>query len=154
MAARPGFSPSRRVRKSDAHEGIAFGNRQFSEPRRYPRVGGPFLIPSGQGLYVILTPDHLSSPRPFATLYFGEARNLQQRLTVDHEKYPEWMQKSTHGHLFFAYHPTPGLTDEQRRDVQRQLIEEYCPPCNARAEAGFSRRVLGWPRTSPPGMIQ
>jgi hypothetical protein len=144
MAARAGISAPRKNRKLATLEGIAFGNRLFSEPRRYPRVGGPFLIPREQGLYVVLTPDRRSAPRPFAALYFGEAPDLQRRLTVDHEKYPEWVHKSRKGHLFFAYHPTPGLTDEQRRELEKQLIEEYCPPCNARIDPRSSLRTMQW----------
>lgn len=151
MAARTGFSALRKHPSLLTPEGITFGNRLFSEPRRYPRFGGPFLVPSEQGLYVILTPDHRLSPRPFAALYFGEAPDLQQRLTGDHEKYPEWMRRCTDGHMFFAYHATPNLTDEQRREAERGLIAEYHPVCN---DVRPSLRLLRSMRIPSPSRIQ
>lgn len=149
MAARRKFSAPGEYRTPVTPAGITFANLVFSEPRRYPRIGGAFLVPSDQGLYVILTLGQDTCPRRFDVLYFGETRNLQQRLTVDHEKYPEWMRKCTGGHLFFAYHPTPGLTYEQRREAERQLIEEYRPPCNVRVDTRSSFRALCWTRTVP-----
>lgn len=153
MAARTGFSAPGEDRTRLTPEGISFGDRMFTEPRRYPRIGGSFMVPAEQGLYVILTPDPHCAPRPFAVLYIGEARNLQQRLTADHEKFPEWMRR-TDGQVFFAYHPTPGLTYQQRRDAEQELIDEFRPPCNVRIDARSSLRALCWTRTPPTRNIQ
>lgn len=136
-------------------EGISFGERVFTEPRRYPTtMGGPnFLVPTEQGLYAILTPDESCGPRPFAILFIGEARNLSQRLTRDHEKYAEWMKSAGRG-LYFAYHLTIGYTYDQRREAEVELVKAYKPACNVHLDATPTLRGLTWLRTAPPARLR
>lgn len=136
-------------------EGITFGERVFTEPRRYPTtMGGPnFLVPSEQGLYAIVTPDDSCGPRPFAVLFIGEARNLSQRLTRDHEKYAEWFKRAGGG-LYFAYHLTVGYTYDQRREAEVELIKAYKPACNVHLDAAPTLRGLTWVRTAPPAKFR
>ena len=148
-------SASSRTTTVVQRDGITYGERVFTEPRRYPTtMGGPnLLVPTEQGLYAILTPDDTCGPRPFAVLYFGEARSLSERLTRDHEKYAEWMRRAAHG-LYFGYHLTVGYTYDQRREAEVELIRAYKPVCNVHIDAKAGLRGLTWLRTEPPAKIR
>ena len=92
------------------------------------------MIPPTQGIYAILVPDQRFSPRGFAVLYFGEAGDISQRLTSQHEKLSAWYREAAGRTLYFAYHVTPGMTDQQRRNAECELINAYLPPCNERVD--------------------
>lgn len=112
------------------------------------------MVPTEQGLYAILTPDETCGPRPFAVLYFGEARNLSERLTRDHEKYAEWMRMAAGRALYFGYHLTVGYTYDQRREAEVELIRAHKPACNVHIDAAPTLRGLTWLRTEPPVNIR
>lgn len=149
-------TPSARTTSLVQPDGITFGERIFTEPRRYPTtMGGPnLLVPAEQGLYAILTPDETCGPRPFAVLYFGEARNLSERLNRDHEKYAEWMKTAAGRGLYFGYHLTVGYTYDQRREAEVELIRAYKPVCNVHLDAAPTLRGLTWLRSEPPVSIR
>lgn len=106
--------------------GIVYGNNQFSEPAWFPSL----LTPPFPGIYAILVRDPNCSPRPFRLLYLGESGFLSQRLVMQHEKYQDWVRAAQGGELYFAYHLTSGLRDQQRKDLECALINQYRPPCN------------------------
>lgn len=113
---------------SPLRTGIVYGNCVFSEPMRFPSL----LAPVSCGIYAILVRDPNYSPRPFRLLYLGESGTLSQRLTMQHEKYRDWIRQAHGGELYFAHHVTFGLTDQQRKDLECALINQYRPPCNER----------------------
>jgi hypothetical protein len=114
--------------------GIYYKERRFSEPARFPSV----LIPPFQGIYAILVPDTGLTPRPFRLLYIGESANLSERITKQHEKFEDWTREALGSQLYFAYHETIGMTDQQRRNAECELINHYNPPCNSRISAFWS----------------
>jgi hypothetical protein len=115
-------------------QGVYYKERRFSEPARFPSV----LVPSFQGIYAILVPDTGLTPRPFRLLYIGESANLSERITKQHERFEDWIREALGGRLYFAYHKTIGMTDQQRRDAECELINHYNPPCNSRISAFWS----------------
>lgn len=107
--------------------GIAFHNRFFTEPALFHMV----LPPIASGIYAILVPDSSSSPRPFRAIYFGESRNLNDRVTGEHERYGDWVTEAGNlSNLYVAFCLTPPLRGEQRRWVENDLIARYRPACN------------------------
>jgi excinuclease UvrABC nuclease subunit len=115
-------------------QGIYYKDRRFSEPARFPSAP----IPPLPGVYAILVRDTGLTPRPFRLLYIGESANLNERITKQHEKFEDWIREALGSHLYFAYHETIGMTDQQRRDVECELINHYNPPCNSRMSAFWS----------------
>jgi hypothetical protein len=119
--------------------GIAYSNRQFSEPTRFP----PLLAPLYSGIYAILVSDLGFRPRPFRLLYLGESSFLGERLTRQHEKYNDWVREAGTTDLYFAYHPTIGMTDQQRKDLECALINQHCPPCNLKVKTLLAQLIRG-----------
>lgn len=145
---------SSRTRTVIQPEGIIFGDVDFTEPRRYPASNAPsFLVPEEQGIYAILVPDDTCGPRPYAVLYFGEARDMSRRITREHEKFAEWLRKAGGRGLYYAWHPTMGFTYEQRREAVVELIKAYKPSCNVHLDAAPTLRGLNWLRSAPPAKI-
>ena len=106
--------------------GVRYGDWLFSEPR-------PLLstfTPNSQGLYVVVVPDSLWSPRPFRLLYVGETADLKSRIGPHHEKYSSWKREAGQQTLHFAVASTFGFTDLQRKAHEEALIRQYNPPCN------------------------
>ena len=122
----------------NAVQGIKFGERQFSEPRRFPEL----LIPPTQGIYAILVQDANYKPRPFRVIYFGESSNLGDRVCTTHEKYSDWTRSAGGTQLYMAYHWTTGMNDTQRRDAECVLINQYKPECNVRFDTPAALKSL------------
>jgi hypothetical protein len=115
--------------------GIYFRDRRFSEPSPFNSAN---TIPS-QGIYAILVRDEGYTPRPFQIIYFGESDKLARRVNPLHESYEEWVRQARGAALYVAFYNTAGTPNRQRKELQKQLIEDYNPPCNERnAEPGYS----------------
>jgi hypothetical protein len=52
------------------------------------------------------------------------------RVCTAHEKFSDWQREAKGQDLYAAYYLTLGLTAEQRKDAERELIKKYDPPCN------------------------
>jgi hypothetical protein len=98
-----------------------FGLQQFTEP-------STSYVRPGAGLYAVLAADASATPRPFRVLYFGETGDYTTRLTDDHEHCKDWQNHTNQ--LYFAQLLMPGSTQQQRREIEQALIDEYTPPCN------------------------
>jgi hypothetical protein len=105
---------------------ITVGNLHLTGLRRFGSLFRPLPVP---GIYAILVLD----PYPFRILYIGESSNLSERVTRNHEKVNHWYREAKGSPLYFAFHSTPEMmTDQQRRDIESQLINQYDPPCNTK----------------------
>lgn len=113
---------------SPAMPGISYGIHRFSEPRLFPAL----TIPPFEGLYTILVTDMKFRPRPFRLLYIGESPDLGRDLTMQHEKFVEWIREAHGRPLFVAYQTMIGSSVRDRRNAELELISAYRPPCNAR----------------------
>jgi len=108
--------------------GIYFRDCRFSEPSPFSSA---ITIPS-QGIYAILVRDEGFTPRPFHVIYFGESDKLARRVNAQHESYADWMRQARGAGLYVAFYNTAGTLARQRKELERQLIQEYNPPCNQR----------------------
>ena|SRR5271166_232807 len=134
---RPGLTPP-------PPRGIVFQNLLFGEPEVLPASSGLSGLVKWEGVYVILTDDITSTPRPFRALYFGESENLWGRATATHENYPAWQRAAgTFGNLYRAFHLMSGSTQHQRQMVETALISGYNPPCNDRFSFDFTKLLGG-----------
>ena len=107
---------------------IYFCNRQFSEPTLL-RYASPLAWP---GLYAVLVYDPSASPRPYRVIYFGQARDLSDRVTGSHEKYLSWCTAAGgSANLYVAFHWMLGSIESQRTIAERELIQHYAPECNS-----------------------
>lgn len=116
---------------------IRFGHHEFNGPFTFPPM---FLLPA-PGIYAVLVQDPGWTPRPFRPLYIGQSIDLHGRLSVQHEKYPDWMREARGLALHYAYFTTTLWTDKQRKDVEAELIAWYDPPCNKQYRA-FAPSIL------------
>lgn len=98
---------------------------------------GPHMLsycPTGNssGLYAIMIkPDPTSAPDTYTIIYFGESGNFEERLSSSHHKYDCWSKRSgPDGEIYYGLHIMKNSTEEQRRELEAQLIERYKPVCN------------------------
>lgn len=113
-----------------APTGIRFKDRSFTEPVRFDRA----ILIGVQGIYAILVPDNTAKPRPYRVIYFGESTNIATRATSSHEKYNDWVREAAGAQLYVSYDITIGMTDEQRKAAENDLICHYNPVCNIKAD--------------------
>ena len=116
----------------------SFGGRIFTTPVPFPTLATPI----GGGIYAILVHDGMYGGPLQRLLYFGESQSLSSRCTASHEKYQDWVRASGGKQLFIAFHPTMGLNDQQRKDAECALINQYRPPCNDRVDTSGMLRAL------------
>ena len=108
--------------------GIYFRDLRFSEPLPF---NSAITIPT-QGIYAILIRDEGYTPRPFQILYFGESDRLARRVNTQHESREEWVRQARGADLFVAFYNTAGTPGRLRKELAKQLIQDYNPPCNQR----------------------
>lgn len=109
-----------------APAGITLGKYIFCEPRAFP----PMLMAPIQAVYVIMVQDSRWTPRQLRPIYIGESANLHNRLTTQHEKHDHWKREAAGLTLYYAYHMTIGSGEQQRKDIEAELVGQYNPPCN------------------------
>ncbi len=122
--------------------GIYFRDRRFSEPLPFHSA---ITVPT-QGIYAILVRDEGYTPRPFQVLYFGESERLARRVTAQHESYGDWERQARGAVLFVAFYNTAGTPSRLRKELAKQLIQDYNPPCNqaqADTNCAMLRPLLG-----------
>ncbi len=122
--------------------GIYFRDRRFSEPLPFT---SPNDIPT-QGIYAILVRDESFTPRPYQVLYFGESAHLAGCVTAQHESYGEWGRQARGAELHVAFYSTAGTPGRLRKELAKQLIQDYDPPCNDReldSNCSMLRPLLG-----------
>ena len=117
--------------------GIYFRDCRFSEPLPFHSA---ITIPT-QGIYAILVRDDAYTPRPFQVLYFGESDRLARRVTAQHEDYGDWVGQARGAELYVAFYSTAGTPSRQRKELAKQQIQDYNPPCNDR-QPDSSRPLL------------
>ena len=110
--------------------GIIFKDRIFSEPMEL----GVALPARTQGVYAVLLPDNSWWPQQFRVIYFGETGDLAKNITSKHEKYQDWLQEAAGSTLYVAFHATPRMKQEKRKEAGSELVREFHPVCNAPME--------------------
>jgi len=117
--------PTRRALGGIGFKASAGQDLSFSEPNL---LGG--WLPMSPGLYAILIMDRGCKPRPFRVLYFGQAQLLSDRVTLSHEKLPEWRAAGGTASLYMAWHVMPNTEEWERVSVEAGLVRQYNPVCN------------------------
>jgi len=102
---------------------ITIGGYAFDGPHTQT---GPVAI--GQGIYSIL--DYRPGAGGPYVLDIGEAGDVRRRLD-SHDRKEQW-RRNSRGTLACAVLYTTGWTDQQRRDVESRLRQQYAPPCGDR----------------------
>ncbi|HEV8413028.1 MAG TPA: TIR domain-containing protein [Bryobacteraceae bacterium] len=112
--------------------GISFnsglGLKSFGEPLIFPGFFSPLV--GGAGIYVLLAADSTWQPRQYRPLYFGETENFSQRVSTSHEHYGDWKRAAGSSLLYVAQLPMYGSTQQDRRLVEKALVDWYDPPVN------------------------
>lgn len=99
---------------------------------------GPYPItswnpPLRAAIYAIMVKsDPVNRPNMYKVLYIGESGNLSERgFYKTHHASQCWLQQAgSLSSLFIAIYLMPSSTEEERQNIEAQLIEEYSPPCN------------------------
>jgi len=108
---------------------ITWGNNVFDGPYKITEWDPPYRA----GVYSIMYKKNpKTKPNTFSILYFGESGNLDDRgFFQSHHKYDCWIKYAeTEDNLYIGIHLMPNSTEEERRRVESDLIDEYSPPCN------------------------
>jgi hypothetical protein len=86
------------------------------------------LMPKLSGIYAVLKLNNSWGPLPYEPLYSGKAAVLADRVTPSHENFLSWKRAARGSQLFYAYKIVNlGFTRDQ---IEKQLIQHYCPLCN------------------------
>ncbi|HEY9790811.1 MAG TPA: hypothetical protein V6D22_10455 [Candidatus Obscuribacterales bacterium] len=89
--------------------------------------------PSGAAIYAVTyQQDPVTRPKSHSVLYFGETADLAKQAAVIREKLHSWWENNggTGGELYIFYHEMPGSSQNERVNVQHQLVVEYDPRGN------------------------
>lgn len=90
--------------------------------------------PSGGAAVYAVTyrPDAVSRPKSHSVVYFGETGDLSKQFPLIRDKVHAWWEQhgGTDAELFVFYHEMPGSSQNDRVNVQHQLIMEYDPRGN------------------------
>jgi excinuclease UvrABC nuclease subunit len=103
---------------------ITWGNTEFSGPYLLTR----YTIPQAAGVYAIM--ERLADGR-YRILYFGETSNFEERITSFHHKFQCWKrQAGSIDNVYFGLHGMSYSTQNQRLQLESELIQQYNPSCN------------------------
>lgn len=82
-------------------------------------------IPPGSGLYAIMIQ---TDSNTYSVIYVGETSDFAERITSSHHKHDCWtgFGKTLH----YGLHIMPNSSPEQRRSLEKQLIDIRSPSCN------------------------
>jgi len=108
---------------------IKCGDVEFEGPYKITDWDPPFRA----GIYSIMYKKNpKTKPNTYSILYFGESGNLDDRgFFQSHHKYNCWIEYAgTEENLFIGIHLMPNSTEEKRRRIESDLINEYRPACN------------------------
>jgi hypothetical protein len=69
---------------------------------------------------------------PLKPIYFGQTGNFAERGFIkSHEKYKDWIREvAEEENIFIAIYPMLGSTEEERKTIETELIDQYQPACN------------------------
>jgi excinuclease UvrABC nuclease subunit len=103
---------------------IVWDNTRFEGPYLMSR----YSIPNGAGVYAIMK--HREGTW-YDIIYFGESANFEERITAYHHKFECWKrQAGTIDNVYFGIHNMGYSTQNQRLQLEGELIERYKPNCN------------------------
>jgi hypothetical protein len=99
---------------------------------------GPYSITSWEPPYraavyaIMMKPDPEKKPRTYRIIYFGESSNLSERgFYRAHHKYECFIKEAgSEANLYIGIYLMPDSTEEERREVEQRLINQYKPACN------------------------
>ncbi|MDQ5850034.1 MAG: hypothetical protein M3544_13840 [Pseudomonadota bacterium] len=108
---------------------IKFANRDFDGP--FP--AGSWVAPWYGGVYAVLVRDASWAPLPCRPIYFGQTGNFAQRgFLRGHAAYHSWLAAAGgESNLGIATHWMPASTEAARQAIERALLRQYRPECNA-----------------------
>ena len=108
---------------------INWGDFEFDGPHKLqdwepPRASAVYAI-MFKGLPV-------KEPSSYTIAYFGEAENLAARgFPFNHERAHCWIGLAgSRSNVYIGLHFMPGSTAEERREIERELIDKFRPDCN------------------------
>lgn len=83
-----------------------------------------------QGIYAILIPG--STPGKYLLIYIGQSSDFSNRgIDNTHHAYSCWIkQAKTEQNLFVAFLNLTGYSEQQRKNIEEELIAEFQPTCN------------------------
>lgn len=108
---------------------IAWGDAVFENLDRFEG----WLGPGGAGVYVVMSqPKPDTAPGEYKALYFGEADSLSDsEFFRTHPKFRCCVSEAGKVEsMHFAIIPLPESTQDQRKNIQRLLAEQFRPICN------------------------
>jgi len=108
---------------------IKWGDVEFEKPYSITDWEPPYRA----AVYAIMMKRKpQEEPHKYTIVYFGESSNLSERgFYRSHHKYDCWVREAgSEDNLYIGIHRMPDSTDEQRREVESDLISQYKPACN------------------------
>lgn len=107
---------------------IKWGEISFEGP--YPATS--WIPPRKAAVYAIMIkPDPKNKPQTYRILYFGESGNLSERgFWKSHHKYECFIKEAgSESNLYIGFHAMPGSTEDQRREIEKKLNDQYNSNC-------------------------
>lgn len=107
---------------------ITWGGIQFTGPHFLSSCN----MPDSSGLYAIMVKkDPTNKPSNYTIVYFGQTSNFEERVSTSHHKYDCWQEQTgSDNEIFYGLNVMPNSTDEEREELESQLIKKYNPICN------------------------
>lgn len=105
---------------------IHFGNYKFEDPVFLHKWEPPYKA----GIYIICTAQAIFLP-DYKPVYIGESGNMNERGFSSHHKRHCWVAEAgSEDKLWITTYLMPYSTEEERKAVEKELIQKYDPPCN------------------------
>jgi len=106
---------------------IIWGDISFDGPYRITDWDPPYRA----AVYAIMYKRAISEEL-YTLIYIGESGNLDERgFYLSHHKYNCWLSYAgSDDNIYIGIHLMPNSTDEERRLVERDLINRLEPACN------------------------
>lgn len=108
---------------------ITWGNYEFTGPSMYTRG-----IEAGfGGVYAIMVIARYKNTKPrYRIIYFGQTHDFSERLTKNHHAYDCFKKESKkyNSEIFRGLYFMEDSTEDQRKEVESELIQEFEPICN------------------------
>jgi hypothetical protein len=102
--------------------GIKFAGKPFEGPFEL----GRWTPAARAGVYCVMVPDSGCVPSRYRAIFFGETGNFAAK-----NGQASWLKIADYPQLVhIAAHWMPGSTGDQRKAVERELIQLYEPECN------------------------
>ena len=94
-----------------------------------PEQLGTSKLSSHGGIYIITCVyDPVNNPKRHTPLYFGQAGNIEERVTQHHEKYKCWKIFSSSKKLYIRTHQDDNEISRKRKESE--MLRNYKPVCN------------------------